>query len=193
MSPSKNGFFKRNGFSLLLVAALGVYIVVAGRTGSCSACSAITGMIGLNPASEDTVPSGVELASWSVRTLEGDTLASDALKGKVVLLDFWATWCPPCRREIPGFIELQDRYGPDGLVVVGVSLDDAGPEVVEAFAEKTGINYPLAMGNREVLKAAGGVEALPTTLVIDREGRLIERHVGYTTKERFEKDIQPLL
>jgi thiol-disulfide isomerase/thioredoxin len=133
------------------------------------------------------------MSTWALVTLEGDAITSSSLKGKVVIMDFWATWCPPCRKEIPSFIALQEAYGDKGLVVLGVSLDDGGPQVVRAFADKAGINYPLAMGNRDILKAAGGVEALPTTLIINRDGDVVDKHVGYASKETFEKAIQPLL
>ncbi|MGH7957868.1 MAG: TlpA disulfide reductase family protein [Opitutaceae bacterium] len=103
------------------------------------------------------------------------------------------SWCPPCRAEIPGFVDLYKRYADKGLVIVGVSLDQQGPAVVRPFVEKFGVNYPIVMGDAKIASAFGGIEALPTTFVIDRSGKIVRTHVGYTNAETFEKDIKPLL
>lgn len=131
--------------------------------------------------------------SWTLQNLEGQTVSSEAFEGKVVILDFWATWCPPCREEIPGFIELQKQYGADGLVVVGVAYDQEGAKVVAPFVEKTGINYPVLLGTEEMADRFGGIEGFPTTFIIDRQSQVVARHVGYRPKSVFEKEIQPLL
>jgi len=194
MTEPAKGFLGGNLGLILLIVGIGAYIVIAGKTGSCTACSAITGIVGLGPDNNSTTAlEGAEISGWSLVSLEGKPINSADLKGKVVILDFWATWCPPCRKEIPGFIELQEQYGPEGLVIIGVALDDDGPSVVNAFAEKIGINYTLAMGNQAVLRAAGGVEALPTTLIINREGKVVDKHIGYAPKSIFEKTVKSLL
>lgn len=131
--------------------------------------------------------------AWTLRNLEGETVSSDAFEGKVMILNFWATWCPPCREEIPGFIELQKRYGAEGLVVVGVAYDREGAKVVAPFVEKAGINYPVLLGTPEMAEKFGGVEAFPTTFMIDRESQVVARHLGYRPKSVFEKEIKPLL
>jgi thiol-disulfide isomerase/thioredoxin len=130
---------------------------------------------------------------WELKDLNGKSVKSSDLKGKVVILDFWATWCGPCRMEIPGFIELQKKYGSKGLVVVGIALDDAGAGVVKPFATKAAINYTLLIGDEKVQRAFGDVEALPTTFVVDREGRIVTKHVGYSGKAAFENEITRLL
>jgi thiol-disulfide isomerase/thioredoxin len=195
MTASFVGFLKRNATVLILSVGLIVYVLVAGISGSCAACSAVTSLIGLSPSSETASDSEFRsiMPSWELVDLQGQSVRSADLEGKVVLLDFWATWCPPCRKEIPGFIELQETYGDDGVVVVGVSLDQGGPAVVARFVEKTGINYAVVMGDSRIVEAFGGIPSIPTTFVIDREGRIVERHVGYVSKSRFEKSIQALL
>jgi len=112
----------------------------------------------------------------------------------VVLLDFWATWCPPCREEIPHFKELYDQYRGEGLVVIGVALDDGGEKDVAPFAQQNQINYPLSVtGAQELGQRYGGIRGIPTTFLIDKEGRIAKKYIGYQSKEMFEKEIQALL
>jgi len=115
------------------------------------------------------------------------------LKGKVVIVDFWATWCPPCRQEIPGFIELQKTYGGQGLVVVGLSLDDAVEPVKEFYASNK-MNYPVFVVGEDTTRAWGNIEAIPATFILDQAGQRVgEPHVGFAPKEEFESRIKPLL
>jgi thiol-disulfide isomerase/thioredoxin len=131
--------------------------------------------------------------AWELKGVDGKPVKSSDFAGKVVILDFWATWCGPCRMEIPGFIELQKQYADKGLVVVGVSLDQDGASVVKSFMDKTGINYPVVLGDETIVNAFGGVEGIPTTFIIDRDGRIVGKHVGYAPKAEFESEIKPLL
>lgn len=147
-----------------------------------------------NPVQDPAVPATVKAApAWELQDLDGRPVKSTDFKGKVVVLDFWATWCPPCREEIPGFVKLQKKYEAQGLVIVGIALDDGGAATVKKFAQKSGINYPVLMGNDRVSQAFGGIEALPTTFILDREGKIAGRHIGLTKAEEFEKEIKPLL
>jgi thiol-disulfide isomerase/thioredoxin len=130
---------------------------------------------------------------WELTNVEGKLVKLSDFHGKVVILDFWATWCVPCRVEIPHFIELQKQYGNKGLTIIGVSLDEQGPEVVKKFVKRLGVNYPIVIGNEKVVEAYGGIYAIPTTFVIDRQGRIVSRHIGYDDKAVFEKEIQALL
>ena len=130
---------------------------------------------------------------WELQGLDGKTIQSSDYKGKVMALVFWATWCPPCRAEIPGFIELQKKYAALGFTVVGVSVDEASLETVKAFAEKHGINYPIVLHDGKIVDAYGGIEGLPTTFIIDRNGHILKQHLGFTVPAEFEKEITPLL
>ncbi len=112
-------------------------------------------------------------------------------RGKVVILDFWATWCPPCKAEIPSFIELQKKYEKEGLIVIGAALDEPGK--VADFARKFGINYPVGLAGQEQAKAYGGIRGIPTTFVIDRQGNIVRNYTGFRPKMVFENDIKELL
>lgn len=147
-------------------------------------------------AADDTpaaaLAEGSKAPEWSVTGLDGHPLTSADFKGKVVVVDFWATWCGPCVSEIPGYIELQKKYRDEGLVFVGLSLDQAGPEVVRKFVKARKINYAVGMSDDKVQSAFGGFEVIPTTFVIDREGRIRHKKTGAAPKEEFEAVLKPL-
>src|SRR5437762_83474 len=123
-----------------------------------------------------------------VQDLSGKSTSMDDLKGKVVLVNFWATWCPPCRAEIPELIKLQEQHK-DRLQIIGVSEDDEA-DTVHDFVKKYGINYPVVMATPELIQAYGGVAALPTTFVVDPEGRVVQRHLGMLNAELSDMEIR---
>ena len=145
------------------------------------------------PTLAQAAKQGQPAPAWELKDVDGKLVKSSRYQGKVVILDFWATWCPPCRAEIPSFIDLQKQYGKDGLVVVGISLDQGGPAAVKKFMANAKINYDIVMGDKKITEAHGGIEAIPTTFVLDRQGNIVAKHVGLTEKSEFEKEIKPLL
>lgn len=158
-------------------------------------------VIGLaTPSAPAQAESGKKLAPISKandfalkRSADGKTVKLSDMKGKVRLVDFWATWCPPCKEEIPGFISLQKKYQAKGLEIIGVSVDRGGPAVVNAFVKDSGINYTSLMSDSATETAYGGIRSIPTTFLIDREGNIVKKYLGARPTEEFEADIKALL
>lgn len=144
-------------------------------------------------AATSTLPILGPSPTWKLTDLAGQEIGRDSLLGKVVVVDFWATWCPPCVHEIPGYIALQKKYGERGLVIIGLSVDQKGAAAVTPFAQKHGINYALALADEATINAFGGIEGIPTTFLIDREGRIRDKKVGAMDADAYEKLITPLL
>jgi len=126
-------------------------------------------------------------------TLEGKNLRLSDFENKIIILDFWATHCPPCRREIPDFIKLYDKYRDKGLVIIGVSLDRGNIEGLKTFCRNYGVNYPIVIGNYEVTENYGGIRYIPTTFVIDKNKSIVKKFTGYTSIDVFEHEIKKFL
>jgi peroxiredoxin len=133
-----------------------------------------------------------EAPDFTLPLLDGGQLRLSSYRGKVVLLDFWATWCVPCREETPHFVELQRKYGDGGLQIIGVSMDDSS-EPVRTFVQQFRVNYPVVTGTADVGSAYGGVLGLPIAFLIDREGRIQAKHMGATDASVFENEVASLL
>ena len=131
--------------------------------------------------------------AFSVRTLDGRTLKLSELKGHGIVLDFWATWCGPCRASMPSLSAMQERYGGKGLVVIGLSVDEGEPQQVKRFADRLKVRFPIAMAEEQVLDDYGPIRAIPTTVFIDRNGRIVRRVVGYVDEETLEGFIKEIL
>ena len=129
---------------------------------------------------------------FSVRDLDGRTVRLQDLRGKPVVLDFWATWCAPCRASMPDLDALQEKYAEQGLVVLGLSLDEDGTAPVKRFVEKLGIRFRIALANEKMLAQYGPIRSAPTTLFINRRGIVVRRVVGYVDKETMESFIREL-
>jgi peroxiredoxin len=130
---------------------------------------------------------------FKLQDLNGKEVKLSDQKGKVVIIDFWATWCPPCRKGIPEFVELQNEYGADKLVILGISVDQDEASVVRNFAQSYQINYPVLFYTPDVISAYGGIEGIPTTFIVDKQGRVRQRVVGYQPKMYFTQMINSLL
>jgi peroxiredoxin len=128
-----------------------------------------------------------------LQDLKGRPVQLSKLRGRVVVVNFWATWCGPCRAEIPGIVKVYKQYRQKGLEIVGISLDQAGRDVVEDFVKENGIRYPVALDTSQVAQQYGGITAIPTTFIIDRQGRIAKRHVGYMDQASFEAMIAPVI
>ena len=137
---------------------------------------------------------GSSLPDFAVKDLQGHPLSSAELRGKVVLIDFWATWCQPCRKEMPGYQTLADEYGSRGFVVIGFKFDTM-PDMEDPlqFAKGIGVHYPLAVATDDVKTKFGGIEGLPTTMLYDRQGVLRMKVIGFEYTDNIESALKPLL
>jgi thiol-disulfide isomerase/thioredoxin len=165
---------------------------------------AAVGLVGCNQHStsqpqlkQDAIKAGEmssRLPDFSVKDLQGHEISSADLRGKVVLIDFWATWCQPCKKEMPGYQKLLDRYGSRGLVVVGFKFDTMRDiEDPVQFARKIGVRYPLVVAADDLKQKFGGIEGLPTTLLYDRQGILRNKVIGFEYTDIVESELKPLL
>src|SRR6266481_935176 len=150
------------------------------------------------PQPKETVIAAGEIDShlpeFSVKDLQGREISSSDLRGKVVLIDFWATWCQPCKKEMPGYQKLLNLYGSRGFAVIGLKFDTmADAEDPVQFAKKIGVRYPLAVAPDELKQKFGGIEGLPTTMLYDRQGILRKKVVGFEYTDAFETALKGLL
>src|SRR6516165_4861659 len=170
----------------------------------CLLLSLMVGLVGCGRQSASSPPPketpvsageiGSRLPAFTVDDLQGHTISSADLHGKVVLVDFWATWCQPCKQEMPGYQKLLDRYGSQGFVVVGLKFDTMmDMEDPLKFTKKIVVRYPLAVATDDLKRNFGGIEGLPTTMLYDRHGILRQKVIGFEYTDTFEAYLKPLL
>ncbi len=169
------------------------------RTGKC-AVTALAGLVLVlavtacgNSAANAESAAGERAPDFNLENFAGGRTRLSDHRGEVVLLNFWATWCPPCVKEIPDFVKLYDRYRERGLVILGLSVDRNPQSVLPAFIKRHKINYPVLLDDGRVAGDYGGITGIPTTFLIDREGIIRGRYVGYRPKRVFEEAIKELL
>jgi peroxiredoxin len=136
---------------------------------------------------------GTSAPDFALQSLDGKTVRLSDFRGKAVLLNFWATWCEPCKLEMPWFVELEKQYGPQGLAVVGVAMDDSDKDKIANFAKQMGVNYPVLLGKETVGDEYGGLEYLPTSFYIDRDGKVVQRVFGLRSRSDIEGWIKEAL
>src|SRR5947209_6043814 len=136
---------------------------------------------------------GQPAPEFTLQSLDGKTVRLADFRGKGVLLNFWATWCGPCKIEMPWFVELQKEYGPQGLQIVGVAMDDASKDEITKFVKEMGVNYTILLGKESVGQEYGGVNVLPTTFFIDRDGKIVAREFGLQSRSLFVDNIKKAL
>jgi peroxiredoxin len=140
---------------------------------------------------------GKAARDFTLQSLEGKTVRLSDFRGKAVLLNFWATWCEPCKIEMPWFVELQKQYGPQGLQIVGVAMDDSDPQDIAKFAHEMNIDYPILVGKESARDAIasdyGGVQFLPETFFIDRDGKVLDKIFGLKSKGEIEDAVKKAL
>src|ERR1700716_3404444 len=174
---------KRNPLALVVVA-----VVVAGML-----------FVGLRMARRSGVSATPRITratvapDFSLESLDGKHMRLSDLRGKAVLLNFWATWCGPCKIEMPWFVDLQNQYGSQGLQIVGVAMDDASKEDIAKFAKDMGVNYPILIGKEAVGDAYGGVPAMPESFFIGRDGKVVDKILGLKGKGEIEDSIRKAL
>jgi peroxiredoxin len=134
---------------------------------------------------------GQPAPDFTLESLDGKTIRLSDFHGKAVLLNFWATWCVPCKTEMPWFEDFQKRYGPEGLQILGIDTQDSSSRAdISAFARRVGVTYPIAVASEPVAQAYGGLQFLPFTLYIDRDGRVVDRKFGLRSRSEIENEIK---
>lgn len=173
----------RNPLALVVVAVVAAAMLYFGFHMARRSGSQPSAYMGKSTAAPD----------FTLESLDGKNMRLSDLRGKAVLLNFWATWCGPCKIETPWLVELQKQYGSQGLQVIGVAMDDSGKDDIEKFAKDMGVNYPVLLGKEAVGEAYGGVPALPESFFIGRNGKIVDRIIGLKGRGEIEDAIKKAL
>ncbi len=178
----------------LISSALVVSVIVfgCGKNENKAAKTAVE-QPGVQPVAERQQRNYTKAPDFTLKDLNGKNVSLSDYAGKLVFVNFWATWCPPCRAEIPGFIRMYDKYKDQGLEIIGISTDRNGIDVVKRFVDANKVNYPIVMYNVEVIQKYGGITGIPTTFVVNRKGEVVNKFVGFPGEPAFENEIQKWL
>jgi peroxiredoxin len=136
---------------------------------------------------------GQSAPDFELADLNGKPVKLSDYHGKAVVVNFWATWCGPCKTEMPWLVDLQQKYGPDGLQILGVAMDDSGKDTISEFARDMHINYPVLMGKEAVAQKYGNVQFLPATFYVDRNGKIVDRVFGIVDRSEIEANVKRAL
>lgn len=148
----------------------------------------------LAPAGRAEAKAPATMPAFTLPSATDDAVIDSSQQvGKVLLINFWATWCGPCREEIPSLIKLRSEYQHEGFEIIGISLDESGRAAISKFAKKVSINYPIAMGTPKVARAFGGIIGIPQSFLVDRHGNIVKSYAGMIELDALEKDITSLL
>lgn len=167
---------RRNAWIILLLIVIVTVMLLAPR------------IFKYKPQTVTANPKGQAAPEFALKDLQGKTIKLSDYRGKAVVLNFWATWCPPCKTEMPWFVDLQQRYQSQGLEVIGVALDDAPEDEIAKFVHDMNLNYTVLLGRESTAEAYGGVQMLPTTFYIDRNGKIIDRVFGLVSRKEIEEN-----
>lgn len=178
--PARSG---RNPLALVVVAVIAAAMLYFGFHMARRGESGAPSIVGKSTPAPD----------FTLEQLNGGNLKLSDLRGKAVLLNFWATWCGPCKIETPWLVEMQNQYGNQGLQVIGVAMDDSGKDEISKFAKDMGVNYPVLLGKEAVGEEYGGVPALPESFFIGRDGKIVDRIIGLKGKAEIEDSIKKAL
>lgn len=180
--PATTNHARRNAWILVILVIVVTIMLLAPR------------LVKYKPANVITSdPKGQVAPDFTLKDLEGRTVRLSDYRGKAVVLNFWATWCPPCKTEMPWLVDLENKYRAEGLEIIGVALDEASKEEITKFAHEMRLNYSVVIGDDNTADAYGNVQMLPTTFYIDRNGKIVSRVVGLTGKGEIEESMKQAL
>lgn len=184
----------RRLYSISIIVLFSAFIFSCGNKADADSTQTETHQkAGQTTQTQTTINSHKMAPDFALKDSKGNTVRLSDHKGKIILVNFWATWCGPCRMEIPGFVKLYEKYKDKGFTIIGISVDQAGWQVIKPFMKEHKINYPIVLYNNKVITDYGGIRSIPTTFFINSDGEVLERIIGLRPDSYFEGKIKELL